>query len=70
MRVALLDELSFEERLDRTIESARAQPHAAAGPGGNFAHDGVTVQIFARERQKNMEGGGGERVEFLLWHSR
>ncbi len=70
MRVALLDQLSFEERLDRTIESARAQPHAAAGPGGDLAHDGVTVEIFTRDGQKNMEGSGGERVEFLLCHGR
>ncbi len=32
--------------------------------------DGVTVEIFTRDGQKNMEGSGGERVEFLLCHGR
>ena len=69
-RFAFLNQLGFQERLDGTIQGAGAEPHAAASLLSDLAHNGVTMEIFAGEREKNLEGGGWKRVELLFWHDR
>jgi hypothetical protein len=67
-RVDFLDEVFFEERLHGAIEGAGTEAHAAAALFFDLAHDAVAVAVFAGESEKDMEGGGGERIEFPFGH--
>jgi hypothetical protein len=68
--VEFLNECALKERLDGTIEGARAKPRSATGLLSDLTHDRITVEIFASKGEKNLEGGGGEWIEFLFWQDR
>src|SRR5258708_1833164 len=66
--VDFFDEAELEQSLDGAIERPGAEPHAIGGLLGDLAHDCVTMEVFACEREQDLEGGGGERVEGALGH--
>src|SRR5262249_19738296 len=57
---ALFDQSRFEQRLDGTIKRARPEAHLSVGLLFHLAHDGVSVQLFPRERKQDLERGGGQ----------
>ncbi len=60
--VQFFDEAFFKQRLYGAVERPGAEAQTAAGLLLDLPHDSVTVQIFIRQGEQNLEGGSGQWI--------
>jgi hypothetical protein len=56
--IKLLNETSFEQSFERTVQCSGPQAHAATCLLLDLAHDRVTVPVFTGEGEQNVKGSG------------
>jgi hypothetical protein len=69
-RVDFFNEFFVEEGLHGAVEGAWTKAHASAALLFDLTHNAIAVAVLAGKGEENLEGGGGERVEFAFRHSR
>src|SRR5258708_7632646 len=67
--IKFLNEARSEQSLKGSIQSAGAQAHATVCLLLDMAHDCVSMEVFTRQSEQDVEGDCGQRIEFSSWHT-